>query len=60
MKNLNQGLLTVLTDHYHLEQQSVMMMSVNLSAHLLEAIKRDRVYWEEVIRLTSIEDAGRA
>ena len=58
LKNLNQGLLTVVADHYHLEQQGVMMMSVNLSAHLLEAIKRERVYWEEVIRLTSIDECG--
>lgn len=56
LKNLNHGLLSVLADHYHLEQQAVMMMSVNLSAHLLESIKRERVYWEEVIRLTSIEE----
>lgn len=49
-----------MADHYHVEQQAVMMMSVNLSAHLLESIKRDRTYWEEVIRLTSIDECGSA
>jgi hypothetical protein len=55
LKEVNRGLLDTLVKNYHSEQESVMMISVNLCAHLNELQKRESVFWEEVLRLASTD-----
>lgn len=52
LKTINSGLLESIVHTYNLEKESTMATCVNLSAHLLDAQKRDQAFWEEVITTT--------
>ena len=44
--------MSQLVDMYHNEQQAVMMTSVNLCAHIIEAQKADTAFWETQLTRT--------
>lgn len=52
LKQISIGLLESIVQSYSIEKESTMMTTVNLSAHIAEAQKRENNYWDEVIKNT--------
>ncbi len=52
LKQMSIGLLESIVQSYNLEKESVMATTINLSAHLSEAQRREHNFWEDVIKKT--------
>lgn len=52
LKQISVGLLESIVQAYNLEKESTMATTINLSAHLSEAQKREHKFWEDVIKTT--------
>lgn len=53
LKTINSGLLEYIVHSYNMEQESTLATCVNLSAHLIETQKRDKNFWEEMLKNTN-------
>ena len=52
LKQMSVGLFESIVQAYNLEKESVMATTINLSAHLSEAQRREHSFWEDVIKNT--------
>ena len=58
LKQISIGLLESIVQAYNIEKESTMATTINLSAHLSEAQKRDYKFWEDVIKTTGSLTSG--
>lgn len=58
LKQISIGLLESIVQSYNIEKESIMMTTINLSAHLADAQKRDYKYWDDVIKTTGLLTSG--
>ncbi len=58
LKQMSVGVLESIVQAYNIEKESTMATTINLSAHLADAQKREHNFWEEVIQKTGSMMAG--
>lgn len=53
LKDINSVLMENIVHSYNVEQEATLATCVNLSAHIMEAQRKDKVFWEDMLKFTN-------
>lgn len=53
LKDINVALMENIVHSYNVEQEATLATCVNLSAHIMEAQRKDKVFWEDMLKFTN-------